>query len=321
VAELPTVAQLRYFLASVEHGSFAAAAEAMYIAAPSLSEQIKRLETRLGVVLFTRTNRALQLTDAGRLLVPQAERILAELGELVDAARGIRSLAGGTVSFGTFSSAHLYLLPTLIAQFHREHPDVRVKVLGLNSAEVADAVRSGALEAGLVQLPIDDQGLAVSQSVLRDSVVYVSVDADRVARPATIEQLASVPLILSEARWAREDPLRRALTERAQQAGVVLDPITEVEFQTAAVEIAAHGVGDSLVSYLVTQWSGFPAGLRWAPLDPGYVEQFAFITRASGVLSPATRAFMDAAREHISALQSTADSLSAKGKTSRKRRQ
>ena len=76
MAELPTVAQLRYFLASVEHGSFAAAADAMYIAAPSLSEQIKRLENRLGVVLFTRTNRALQLTDAGRVLVPQAERIL-----------------------------------------------------------------------------------------------------------------------------------------------------------------------------------------------------------------------------------------------------
>jgi DNA-binding transcriptional LysR family regulator len=320
MAELPTVTQLRYFLASVEHGSFAAAAEAMYIAAPSVSEQIKRLETRLGVVLFTRTNRALQLTDAGRLLVPQAERILAQMGELVDAALGIRSLGGGTVSFGTFSSAHLYLRPTLIARFHREHPDVRVKVLGLNSAEVADAVRSGALEAGLVQLPIDPQGLTVGEPVLRDSVVYVSVNADRVARPVTIEHLASVPLILSEARWAREDPLRRTLTERAQQAGVVLDPITEVEFQTAAVEIAAHGVGDSLVSYLVTRWNGFPKRLRWAPLDPVYVEQFAFITRTSGVLSPATRAFMDAAREQISALQAAADTLFAKGKASRKTR-
>ncbi|HEU5266948.1 MAG TPA: LysR family transcriptional regulator [Jatrophihabitans sp.] len=307
MAELPTVTQLRYFLASVEHGSFAAAADAMYIAAPSLSEQIKRLETRLGVVLFTRTNRALQLTDAGRLLLPQAERVLANVGELVDAVRDIRSLAGGTVSFGTFSSAHLYLLPALIAQFHREHPNVQIKVLGLNSAEVADAVRTGALEAGLVQLPIDDQGLWVGPPVLRDAVVYVSVDVDRVARPATIDQLASVPLILSEARWAREDPLRRTLTERAQQAGVVLEPISEVEFQTAAVEIAAHGVGDSLVSYLVTRWRGFPAELRWAPLDPPYVEQFAFITRSSRVLSPATRAFMAAARQHISALQATAD--------------
>jgi DNA-binding transcriptional LysR family regulator len=314
MADLPTVQQLRYFLAAVEHGSFAAAADAMYIAAPSLSEQVKRLETQLGVVLFTRTNRALQLTDAGRMLVPRAERVLGDMGELVDAVRDIRSLAGGTVSFGTFSSAHLYLLPGLIAEFHLAHPDVQVKVLGLNSAEVADAVRAGALEAGLVQLPIDDTGLWVSPPVLRDAVVYVSIDAERIARPATIGHLAAVPLILSEARWAREDPLRRTLTERAQQAGVALNPISEVEFQTAAVEIAAHGVGDSLVSYLVTRWSGFPRQLRWVPLDPPYVEQFAFITRASRVLSPATRAFMLAARPHIADLQAIADEFGrAKG--------
>ena len=299
----PSVQQLTYFLASVEHGSFAAAAQSLYLAQPSLSDQIRRLEAVLGVRLFTRTNRRLQLTDAARLVVPMARRVLAELDELTDAVRGVRELAGGQVAFGTFSSAHLYLLPALTADFHARHPDVQIRVQGLNSSEVAAAVRGGDLEAGLVQLPIDDAGLVVSAPVLTDTVVYVSADPTRAGAPVGVVELSRAPLILSEARWAHEDPLRRTLAERAQRAGVGLDPAYEVEFQTAAVELAARGVGDTLVSYLVTHWPGYPAGLHWAPLDPVLEEHFAFVTRCGGALSPATRAFMTLAEQHLRALQ------------------
>ena len=303
----PTLQQLVYFLAAIEHRSFAAAAAALYIAQPSLSDQVRRLESTLGVTLFTRTNRQLQLTDAGRMLVPWAEKVLRDVDDLTSAVRDVRELAGGTVSFGTFSSAHLYLLPALTAEFGRRHPDVSIRVQGLNSSEVADAVRAGDLEAGLVQLPIDDRGLRVGHPVLTDTVVYVSADPGRADRPVDVEQLSRRRLILSEARWTRDDPLRRSLTERAQRAGVTLHASVEVEFQTAAVELAAYGVGDSLVSYLVTQWSGFPPSLRWAHLDPVFEEHFAFVTRPGGSLSPATRAFMDLAEQHIRALQAKAD--------------
>ena len=221
--------------------------------------------------------------------------------------RDVRELAGGTVSFGTFSSAHLYLLPALTAEFGRLHPDVAIRVQGLNSSEVADAVRDGDLEAGLVQLPIDDRGLWVGRPVLTDTVVYVSADGAQTREPVDVELLSRRRLILSEARWAKDDPLRRSLTERAQRAGVSLHASVEVEFPTAAVELAAYGVGDSLVSYLVTQWSGFPAALRWAHLEPVFEEHFAFVSRANGALSPATRAFMDLAEQHIRALQAKAD--------------
>lgn len=299
----PTLLQLSYFLAAVQHGSFSAAADALHIAQPSLSEQIRRLEHALGVVLFTRTNRRLQLTDAGRMLLPHAERTLGDVRELTDAVREVRTLAGGTVSFGTFNSAHLYLLTPLIRDFHQQFPQVLIRVVGLNSAEVADAVRAGELEAGLVQLPIDDHGLAVGQPVLTDTVVYVSADAERAATPVSVERLAAAPLVLSEARWGDQDPLRRALTERAQRAGVVLRPLAEVEFQTAAVELAAHGVGDSLVSYLVARSQGYTRRLHWAQLDPPVEEHFAFVSRAGAPLSPATRMFIKVAHRHLAALQ------------------
>lgn len=309
----PTLQQLNYFLAAINHGSFSATAEAMHIAQPSLSEHIRRLERSLGVALFTRTNRQLQPTEAARLLIPHAERTLADVQEMTEELREVRTLRGGTVSFGTFSSAHLYLLTPLISEFHQQFPDIHIRVIGENSADVADAVRNGDLEAGLVQLPIDDHGLWVSDPALTDTVVYVSMHPERASKPATVEHLAEVPLVLSEARWSNEDPLRRTLTERAQRCGVTLQPYAEVEFQTAAVELAAHGVGDSLVSYLVARSQGYTRRLHWTLLDPPIEEHFAFITRTKGALSPATKAFMEMARKHITALQRRARQGLAKG--------
>ena len=69
-----TLQQLTYFLAAAEHGSFSAAAESLFMAQPSLSEQIRRLEAELGVPLFVRIGRGLRLTEAGRLFMPHAER-------------------------------------------------------------------------------------------------------------------------------------------------------------------------------------------------------------------------------------------------------
>src|SRR5215210_6153235 len=138
-----TLQQLRYFLAATAHASFSAAAETLHLAQPSLSDQIRRLEAELGVPLFVRTGRRLELTEAGRVLRPHAERTLAAAEEAAASVREVRTLEGGIVEFGTFNSAHHYVLGGLVQEFRRRHPGVRVRVVGQNSAEVADAVREG----------------------------------------------------------------------------------------------------------------------------------------------------------------------------------
>ncbi|MFW0794861.1 LysR family transcriptional regulator [Gordonia sp. CPCC 205515] len=303
MSEGPTLRQLRYFLRAVETGSFSAAAAAEYVAQPSLSDQIRRLERNIGSQLFTRTNRNLQLTDVGRLIVPLAEQTVRSADDLASAARDARTLAGGEVSFGTFSTAHRYLLAPLITDFRSMHPQVRVRIVGLNSSEVADNVRSGDLEAGLVQLPVDEHNLTVSKPVLVDEVVFVSSDPSRTATPKTIRDLAECTLILSEAHWRSEDPLRRGLAERAAAAGVKIQPAIEVEFQSAALELAAHGTGETLASYLTVRSYAGANRVNWTSLDPPYEERFAFITRAGGGMSPATRRFMRLTARHMALLR------------------
>jgi DNA-binding transcriptional LysR family regulator len=298
-----TLQQLRYFLTAADKGSFSAAADALLLAQPSLSEQIRKLESELGVALFTRAGRRLVLTEAGRMLRPHAERTLAAAEEAVESVKEVRTLTGGTASFGTFGSAHHYLLGGLVQDFRRRHPDVRVRVVGQNSAEVADAVREGELEAGLVALPIDDGGLEVRPSISEENH-YVSASPQRTAKPKTIEDLAAAPLILYDARWGPVDPMRRQLAERAQRAGVRLEPQIEVEYLTAALDLTARRLGDTIADPSVLVTRGYARKLSTVSLDPPLYDTYAFITRRNAHLSPAARAFMELAEKRVAALGS-----------------
>jgi DNA-binding transcriptional LysR family regulator len=297
-----TLQQLSYFLAAAELGSFSAAAESLFMAQPSLSDQIRRLEAELGVPLFARVGRGLELTEAGRLLRPHAERTLAAAREAAESVQEVRDITGGTVAFGTFGSAHHYLLGGLIADFRTRRPKVRVRAVGQNSAEVADEVREGRLEAGLVMLPIDDRGLEV-RPALREEQLYVSAEPARVREPMTIERLADAPLILYDARWGADDPTRRQLRDRAQRAGVKLEPQIEVEYVTAALELCGRGLGDTVSTQTMIRTREYVRKLTGVPFDPPLYDTFAFITRRNAQLSPAAAEFMALAEKRVAALE------------------
>jgi DNA-binding transcriptional LysR family regulator len=297
-----TLQQLAYFLAAADRGSFSAAAESLFMAQPSVSEQIRRLEAELGVPLFVRVGRGLELTEAGRLFRPHAERTVEAAREAAESVQEVRELTGGTVAFGTFGSAHHYLLVGLLQDFRSQHPNVRVRAIGQNSSEVADAVRDGHLEAGLVALPVDDRGLDV-RPAMREELLYVSADPERLREPMTIERLAAAPLILYDARWGQDDPMRRQLRERAQAAGVTIEPQIEVEYVTAALELAARGLGDTVSSPQMIRARALARKLAGVRFEPPLYDTFAFITRRNAHLSPATREYIRMAERRVEALK------------------
>jgi DNA-binding transcriptional LysR family regulator len=298
-----TLQQLEYFLAAVRYGSFSAAAEELHMAQPSLSEQVRKLESELGVRLFHRVGRGLTPTEAGQALRPHAERTLDAAEGARESVVAVRELRGGTATFGTWGTARYYPGVDLVAEFRRRHPTVRVRVVGQNSSEVVEAVRTGELEAGMIALPIDDRGLDV-QPIMRDEIVYASVEPSHVRRAMTIEALAEAPLILPDASWGTEDPTRRQLAELAQRVGVSIQPQIDVEDIEAALELAVRGLGDTIVArgILLALGSRVPKRLGWVPFDEPIYDTFAFIARSNAPLSPASREFLSLAREHLSAL-------------------
>ena len=298
-----TLQQLQYFLAAFRRGSFSAAAEELHLAQPSLSEQVRRLEAELGVRLFQRVGRGLKPTEAGNTLRPHAERTLDAAEAARDSVVAVRELRGGTATFGTWGTARYYPGVDFVAEFRRRHPSVRVRVVGLNSSEVVEAVRAGDLEAGMVSLPIDDRGLDV-QPIMREEILYASTDPEHVSTPATIEALASRPLILADASYGAEDPMRRQLAEMAQRVGVSIQPQIDVEDIEAALELAARGLGDTIVSrgILLAMGRRVSKRLGWVPFDDPFYTTFAFVSRANAPLSPASREFLGLAREGLAEL-------------------
>lgn len=297
-----TLAQLEYFLAACEHGSFSAAAEHLHMAQPSLSEQVRRLEAELSVELFRRVGRGLVITEAGHTLRDHAIVVL----DAADAARAsvgaVRDLSGGQAVFGTFGSARYFLGIDLVADFRRLYPDVRLRLIGQNSSETAEAVRTGALEAGMVALPIDDRGLEV-RPITRDEIVYASIEPERLAHRATIQAVAAAPLILPDATFGSDDPVRRQLVELAQAAGVRIDPVIDVEDPEGAVELAGRGFGDTITSraWLAGMGDRVPPALGWIPMSPPLYDNFAFVWRRGALLSAATRAVLRLAEDRMAA--------------------
>jgi DNA-binding transcriptional LysR family regulator len=298
-----TLQQLQYFLAAFRHGSFSAAAEDRHMAQPSLSEQVRRLEAELGVRLFHRVGRGLTPTEAGLSLRPHAERTLDAAEAARESVAAVRELRGGTATIGTWGTARYYPGVDLVTEFRRRHPNVRVRVVGQNSSEVAEAVRTGELEAGVIALPIDDRGLDV-QPIMRDEILYASTDPARVRRPITIEALTSAPLILPDASWATEDPTRRQLTELAQRVGMSIQPEIDVEDVEVAIELATRGLGDTIIArgMLLALGRRLSKRLGWVPFEEPIYDTFAFIARTDAPLSPASREFLSLARERLTAL-------------------
>ena len=169
-----------------------------------------------------------------------------------------------------------------------------------NSSAIAERVRRGELEAGFVLLPIDDHRLDV-RPLVRDELLYVSADAERTRRPATIEQLASAPLIFYDAESADSDPIRRLLKERAQAHGLRLRPRVEVEM--AELALASSRAGSATpTSPSYTHAPYYPAGLTTAPFTPALYNTFAIVTRPAARLAPGTRELLADLETHMHAL-------------------
>lgn len=306
-AELLSLQQIRCFCAALELGSFTAAGDALRVSQPAVAEQIRKLEQALGADLFVRAGRGVVATEAGRAFAEHAARSLRAVEDAAGSVGELSALRRGTVAVGVFAEPSAWRVDELATAFLRRHPDVSVRLVGRNSSAIAERVRRGELEAGVVVLPIDDDRLDV-RPILRDEVLYVSASAERTRRPATIERLAETPLVFYDAEAADDDPIRRQLAERAQALGIRLRPKVEVELKDIALRLVAAGIGDTYLPSAYTRAPYYPPGLSTAPFSPALYDTFAVIARAGARLSPGVRELLGDLEAHMRAVADELDS-------------
>ncbi|NDV97961.1 LysR substrate-binding domain-containing protein [Salipiger sp. PrR002] len=193
-----TLRQLSYFKALAEQRNFRRAAETCHVSQPALSVQIRELEAALNGPLVERHARDVVLTPFGREVLDSAERVLSEIAGLEQAARRRAGLAG-RLSLGVIPTIAPYFLPEALAALRAEDISLDVEVTEAKTERLLAQLANGALDAALVALPIEDEGIEVLP-LFEDRFLLAGSAArlDQIARVSSPEGLAESQLLLLE---------------------------------------------------------------------------------------------------------------------------
>jgi len=173
---------LQYFVAVAEELNFGRAANRLQIAQPPLSRQIQRLERELGVELFQRLNRRIELTPAGRVLLQEAQLILAQVDITQRAGRG----ETGQLIVGFEGSFSYDIMPRAIKAFQDQYPEVELTVHEMTTGKQEQALLEKQIDLGFIVLPIDDPALSV-ETVLREKLVLVVPETHSLATQTDVK--------------------------------------------------------------------------------------------------------------------------------------
>ncbi len=189
--------QLRYFVSIVEVGSFGGAAKRCHVAQPSLSQQIKKLESELGYQLFDRLGRSIALTEAGQALLPRARRILADVQEATTRLGDEIEKGRGSLAIGAIPTMAPFLLPDAVERFCRAWPDCRLTVLEDLTDHLAKALVSAELDLAIMSTPVEHEALELE--VLAEEPLLLAAPASfELANQPTISlgDLSAAPTVL-----------------------------------------------------------------------------------------------------------------------------
>jgi DNA-binding transcriptional LysR family regulator len=244
--------KLETFLRAADTSSFSETAKQLHLSQPTVSHHIKMLEKNMGVVLFTRTNTGLRLTEAGRMLLPWARRLLHDTNNMQAMMASIQADVVGELRITCSTTAGKYVLPQMAARFRRLYPGVKVRILACTPEDVTLRLLDGEAHIGVMSREILDAGLE-SQEFFRDTITLVVPANHRWAYRRIIEpsELLEEPLIIRE----ETSGTRRVVLSELAKYDIGLDDLDifmELGNAEAIVRTVAAGYGIAFVSKLAT---------------------------------------------------------------------
>lgn len=287
---------LWYFVAVAEELSFSRGAQRVGIAQPPLSQQIQRLEDSLGARLFDRSARRVQLTEAGKLLVPEARRLLADAAHAVQQIRRAGRGEIGTLCIGHWSSTLFSPLPVAVRRFRERFTGVTVRLRELYPPDDYDSIRTGAVDVAIMREPQPMDGIAELPVLVEPLVAALPAD-HRLARRRAIPPglLRDEPFVL----FPREavPGLHDKLLGLCRSAGFEPRVVQEVEAWHTIVSLVEAGIGVSLIP---ASFEGRRTGaLVYRPLTGAQVQTTTSACWRAAGASRAAEAFLEVLRGEI----------------------
>ena len=281
--------QLDYVRAVVREGSVTRAAEALHVAQPSVSKQVRLLEGELGVALFHRVGRRVLPTEAGLLLAECAERVFDDLTTTANTLAQFATAARGTLRLCATETVTDNLLPAALAELRRLRPGVRVTVEMIGTDDAIERVLADEVDLAIVALPIADSRLDIHPLFAEEILLAVPPDhiwAGRASVPLA-EALAEPSLLLSMPGHG----LRAQLEREAQALGIRLESRLELRSQRALLKLAAQGAGVVFIPRISI--ADEPHLLPTLSLDPRLERQVGWLVRRGRRLPPVAMLLID----------------------------
>ena len=241
--EPPQTAQLEAFIAVVRTGSISAAAEELLLSQPAITGRIQGLERTVAADLFVRTRTGSRLTEAGRALLPHAERAMAAVEAGRRAVGDVLSGSGGRLTIGAAPAVSTYVLPAVLHRFQSDHPLVQLSVRSGHSEEVLDMVLREEVDVGLMR-PIQ-HAQVTSTPLYEDRLVLVVHRGHRfgVRGEIRMDQMATEHLILFD----RTSSYHELTSSIFRQAGIDPRGYLEVDNIDAAKRMVEQRLGIALL--------------------------------------------------------------------------
>jgi DNA-binding transcriptional LysR family regulator len=242
---------LNIFHAVAEERSISRGAERLHISQPAVSKQLAEFERSMGSTLFDRGPRGVRLTEAGKTLHRYSRRLFTVEREAERALRELRGMERGRLSLGASTSIGAYLLPSVLAVFHRAYPGIEIDLEISNTENVQKALEDGTLDIGFTEGFLHSESLE-AQVFHEDELVPIAAPGHRLARvtgPLTIEEICAEPFLVRE----RGSGTREVIEEALGSRGIILRPAMTLGNTEAIKRVVAEGIGVALVSRLTVQ--------------------------------------------------------------------
>jgi LysR family hydrogen peroxide-inducible transcriptional activator len=246
-----TITQLTYVLAVAEHKNFTLAAEKCFVTQPTLSMQIQKVEDELGILIFDRSKKPIQLTDIGQKIVNQAKNIVNESTRIKDIVDQQKGFIGGEFRLGIIPTIMPTLLPMFLNNFIKKYPKVKLIIEELNTEEIITRLKNGHLDAAIAATPLEEEKIKEIVLYFEPFVAYIPENHSIAGKQEievgdiNIDEL----LLLQDGHCFRDGILN--LCKRSDINENSHFQIASGSFETL-IKLADEGLGTTLLPYLHT---------------------------------------------------------------------
>ncbi|MFF2876080.1 LysR family transcriptional regulator [Gottfriedia sp. NPDC057991] len=280
--------ELEFFIAICEELHFTRAAEKLGISQPALSRQIIALEDKLGVRLFDRLGKKIAITEAGKILQEESEKIFTNIKYIYEQIGELQKVKRGKLIIGAMSEELSQLASVIFLEIHRMHPYLQMKII--MSDNIEDRVIQNEIDIALTHLPLENEQLTNIPLYNEEFYLVVPFDHHLAEREKVdFEEIKDIKLVLSP----KNHNCRKLIDDAAISMGFVFKPVIELTDVNSILSIVKAGIGATILPNTLLTSENSKTLKVIKIVNPGITKEIAIVHHKEKYIGSAARNFID----------------------------